>query len=121
MERGVVIIKKPVIDNKKNIIMTAEELFEAGCDHRSRALENTQYTHVHSVDIDEGVFKNYFLPSAKEGYPPAIIEVAKHYIKQGEKSKAYSWVKEYKKQTNCSRRQLLMLFGPSVLTSLSHI
>lgn len=98
--------------------MTAEELYEAGCEHRSRALEKTQYTHVHSVDIEEGVFKNFFLPSAKDGYPPAIKEVAEYYLKNGEKSKAYYWVKEYKKQTNCSRRELAMIFGPSFLVSL---
>lgn len=101
--------------------MTAEELYEAGCTHRSRALENTQYTHVHSVDIEDGVFKNYFLPAAQDGYPPAIAEVVEYYIKRGERTNAYSWLKEYKRITGCKRRDIVMRFGSTILASSFHL
>lgn len=95
--------------------MNAEQLYEEGCAYRSRALENTQFTHVHSVDIEEDVFNNYFLPSAQQGYPPAIVEVAKYYMKNGEKIEGISWAKEYRRRTDCSRMEMIGLFGASFI------
>lgn len=95
--------------------MDSAKLYEEGKTHLSRALDNTQYTHVHFVDIMDGIVKNYFLPAAQDGYPPAIIEVAKYYMERGEKAEGIAWAKEYKKLTKCSRLELIGLFGISML------
>lgn len=95
--------------------MDAKKLFEEGVEHERRALENTQYTHVHSVDIREGVFRNNYLPAAEAGYPLAMEEVAKYYMQNGEKMKGLSWVKKYKSATGCSKKEILLRFGISLI------
>ena len=95
--------------------MDAKKLFEEGVEYERRALENTQYTHIHSVDIRKDVFRNNYLPAAEAGYPPAMEEVAKYYMKNGEKLKGLSWVKKYKSATGYSKREVVLRFGISFI------
>ena len=92
------------------------KLYREGRSFLSRALENTQYTHIHSEDIRSAVLSEYYIPAAKPDYPPAIEKVAKYYLLKGNKSAAYQWIERYKKITNSSNTKLMMLFGPAVGT-----
>lgn len=96
-------------------ISEAEQLFKEGNEFYSRALEKTQFTHIHSCDIGEFVFKNYFHPAAKAGSPSAIIEMVHYYKLKGDKLKQILWVKEYQKQTNCSMTDIILKFGTSLM------
>lgn len=95
--------------------MDGKRLFEEGQEHLSRGLEVTQYTHVHSVDIWENVIKNYYLPAAVDGYPPAVEEVAKYYLRTERKQDGRSWVRKYRELTGCSRLVLIAKFGSGFL------
>ena len=86
-------------------------MYHEGQDRLRRALENTQYTHIHSVDIRRDVFNSYTLPAARQGAIEAIKDVATEYIDESRYSEAISWVQKYKKQTNCSMWELILLFG----------
>lgn len=90
--------------------MDVRKLFEDGVEHERNALANTQYTHVHSVDIRRYVFTNYYLPAAQAGYPPAIEKVANYYMQNGKKMKGISWLMKYKKITGCSLQDILWRF-----------
>lgn len=98
--------------------MDPEKLFEEGQKSLARQLENSQYTHVHSLDIQNSIFEHYFLPSAEGGYPPAMVEVANHYLENGETMKAISWAQRYKKSTNCSLQDIAIKFGPMVMARM---
>ncbi len=52
-----------------------QDLYEEGKCHLAKALENTQFTHIHSEDIRLSVLNQYYIPSAKLGCVPAIMEV----------------------------------------------
>lgn len=52
--------------------MEGKELFEEGKSRFSRALENTQFTHIHSEDIRINILNDYYIPAAKQGYVPAL-------------------------------------------------
>ena len=91
--------------------MDAKKLFEEGVEYERRALENTQFTHVHSVEIREEVFRNKYLPAAQDGYPPAMEEVANYYMQDGQKIKSVTWVQKYKRATGASTIDIIYKFG----------
>lgn len=101
--------------------MTADELYYEGQEKLCRALENTQYTHIHSVDIRRDVFNSYTLPAAKQGSIEAIKAVANKYIREGSYGDAIPWVQKYKNKTNCSMWKLTLLFGRHFLKYLIYI
>lgn len=98
--------------------MTADELYQEGQNYLIHALENTQYTHIHSVDIRNDVYKNYTLPAAEQGSVFAIRDVAIKFIDDKEYIKATIWIKKYKEITHCSKMKLIITFGSSVIKRL---
>lgn len=44
--------------------MNGQELYDEGKLHLTKALENTQFTHIHSEGIRLDVLNQYFIPSA---------------------------------------------------------
>lgn len=98
--------------------MSGQELYEEGKNHLARALENTQFTHIHSEDIRLDVLKQYYIPSAKLGYVPAIMEIYNYYVLRENYSECMYWIKRYKEVTQCGYKQLVKVFGMKMITHL---
>lgn len=63
-------------------------LYDKGVEHRTRALENTSFTHVHSVDIEASCVKNFFEPAMSDGDYRAAIECGDYYMAKQDYTKA---------------------------------
>lgn len=98
--------------------MEGKELFEEGKSRFSRALENTQFTHIHSEDIRINILNDYYIPAAKQGYVPAILEVYDYYESHNDYNECIYWVKQYKKITGCSKKDLVKIFGIKIITHI---
>lgn len=59
--------------------MDGQNLYEEGNQHLANALENAQFTHIHSEDIRLSILNQYYIPAAKLGCVPAIMEVYNYY------------------------------------------
>ena len=98
--------------------MNGQELYDEGKLHLTKALENTQFTHIHSEGIRLDVLNQYFIPSAKLGYIPAIMEVYNYYISRDDNNECIYWIKQYKKATQCDYKKLVKVFGIKMITHL---
>lgn len=98
--------------------MESKELFEEGKAQFSIALENTQFTHIHSEDIRKDILNNYYIPAAKQGYIPAIMEVYNYYESRNDYNECIHWVKHYKKTTGCGYKELVKIFGMKIITHI---
>lgn len=98
--------------------MEGKELFEEGKARISRDLENTQFTHIHSEDIRKNILNNNYIPAAKQGYVPAILEVYDYYQSRNDYNECIYWVKQYKKITGCSNKELVKIFGIEMITHM---
>lgn len=95
-----------------------QDLYEEGKHHLTKALENAQFTHIHSDDIRLSVLNQYFIPAAKLGCVPAIIEVYNYYASRKKHNECIHWIKQYKEVTQCGYKELAKVFGMKMIIHL---
>lgn len=98
--------------------MNGQELYNEGKQHLAKTLENSQFTQIHSEDIRLSVLNQYYIPSAKLGYVPAIMEVFNYYASRKNYNECIHWIKQYKVITQCGYKELAKVFGMKMITHI---
>ena len=99
--------------------MTAKELFEQGSERLHNYYDNPYCgaREIHSVDYERMIVEEYYLPSAQQGYAPAMKACGDYYVGI-DTVKAAQFYKMYIDSGSCSKYEKMYLmakFGLNVL------